>query len=155
MGMSRPVSRGPRQDLVDHHSGSIDERGHQSWNRLLVMAPFGEASWVLNLRVARRATITQHRRQEEVAAIELAPAEVVVFFRDVPAPLVQRYAGWRCGSCAPSIRSTSMTRWKRHRGRPVFELPFFPLKHVAYARRLSRAIAEIAKTKEDENSWRT
>jgi hypothetical protein len=40
-------------------------------------------------------------------------------------------------------------------GRPVFELPFFRLKHVACARRLSRAIAEIAKTKEDENSWRT
>jgi hypothetical protein len=38
-------------------------------------------------------SITQRRRQEEVAATELAPAEVVVFFRDVLATLVRRY-GW-------------------------------------------------------------
>lgn len=54
--------------------------------RRWVWCPWGDVHWVRNLRAARRATITAHRRQEEVAATELDPSERVGFFRDVIGP---------------------------------------------------------------------
>jgi deazaflavin-dependent oxidoreductase (nitroreductase family) len=57
--------------------------------RRWVLAPYGEGDWVRNLRAAGRATITAHRRKEEVRAIELDPARRAEFFRDVLAPLAR------------------------------------------------------------------
>jgi deazaflavin-dependent oxidoreductase (nitroreductase family) len=57
--------------------------------RRWVWAPWGEVEWVRNLRAARRATIRVHRRQEEVSATELEPAQRLGFFRDVLRPLAR------------------------------------------------------------------
>jgi deazaflavin-dependent oxidoreductase (nitroreductase family) len=59
--------------------------------RRWVWAPWGEVHWVRNLREARSATITMRRREEEVRAIELDPAERVGFFRDVLGPLARSF----------------------------------------------------------------
>lgn len=55
-----------------------------------VWAPWGDVHWVLNLRAARRATISVRRRSEEVAATELDEARRVEFFRDVLGPFARR-----------------------------------------------------------------
>jgi deazaflavin-dependent oxidoreductase (nitroreductase family) len=57
--------------------------------RCWVWAPWGEVEWVRNLRAAGRATVTAHRRSEEVRATELAPAQRLGFFRDVLTPLAR------------------------------------------------------------------
>jgi hypothetical protein len=44
---------------------------------------------VRNLRAAGRATVTAHRRSEEVRTTELTPAQRMGFFRDVLAPLAR------------------------------------------------------------------
>ena len=55
-----------------------------------LISPFGETDWVRNLRAAGRATIKVRRRKEEVAAVELEPAEAIAFIRDVLAPHARR-----------------------------------------------------------------
>jgi deazaflavin-dependent oxidoreductase (nitroreductase family) len=55
--------------------------------RRWIWAPWGEVHWVRNLRAAGRATITVRRREEEVSATELDPAERIAFFRDFLGPL--------------------------------------------------------------------
>jgi len=57
--------------------------------RRWVWAPWGDVNWVRNLRAAGHATITVGRRREEVVAIELDPAQRLVFFRDVLGPFVR------------------------------------------------------------------
>ncbi len=57
--------------------------------RRWVWAPWGEVEWVRNLRAAGHATITTHRRPEEVCATELEPTQRLGFFRDVLAPLAR------------------------------------------------------------------
>ena len=59
---------------------AIVEHAGRRW----IWAPFGEVDWVRNLRAAGEATITVGRRTEEVTAIELDPAERVVFFERRP-----------------------------------------------------------------------
>jgi deazaflavin-dependent oxidoreductase (nitroreductase family) len=61
-----------------------------------LISPFGETDWARNLRAAGRATITAGRRKEEVAAVELRPAEAVAFIRDVLAPHARRtrFGSW-------------------------------------------------------------
>jgi deazaflavin-dependent oxidoreductase (nitroreductase family) len=59
-------------------------------DRRWVWAPWGEVHWVLNLRAAGRATITVHRRSEEVIATELNEAQRLGFFRDVLGPFARR-----------------------------------------------------------------
>jgi len=87
-----------------------------------VLAPFGEVSWVHNLRNAGRATITRRRRKEEVTATELAPAEAVVFFRDVLAPLARRY-GWLAMWIVRNVDKIDIDDpVEAANGRPVFEL---------------------------------
>jgi deazaflavin-dependent oxidoreductase (nitroreductase family) len=58
--------------------------------RRWLMAPYGEVSWVRNLRAVGRATVTVRRRKEVAAADELGPAERVGFYRDVLGPLLAR-----------------------------------------------------------------
>ncbi|HEY7527024.1 MAG TPA: nitroreductase family deazaflavin-dependent oxidoreductase [Candidatus Limnocylindria bacterium] len=58
--------------------------------RRWIWAPWGEVQWVRNLRVARRATIRERGRSEEVVAEELDAEERIGFFRDVLAPLAHR-----------------------------------------------------------------
>jgi deazaflavin-dependent oxidoreductase (nitroreductase family) len=57
--------------------------------RRWIWAPWGEVHWVRNLRAAGRATITVRRREEEVSATELDPAERIAFFRDFLGPLAR------------------------------------------------------------------
>ncbi|HEY4633822.1 MAG TPA: nitroreductase family deazaflavin-dependent oxidoreductase [Candidatus Limnocylindrales bacterium] len=57
--------------------------------RRWVWSPWGEVHWVRNLRAAGRATITVHRRPEEVRAVELGPEQRVEFFRDTMGPLAR------------------------------------------------------------------
>jgi deazaflavin-dependent oxidoreductase (nitroreductase family) len=61
-----------------------------SSGRRWVWAPWGDVHWVLNLRAARRATITLRRRAEDVTAIELDEQQRVEFFRDVLGPFARR-----------------------------------------------------------------
>ena len=61
--------------------------------RRWIWAPWGEVNWVRNLRAAGRATLTRRGRMEEVAAIELDPAERVRFFRDVLGPYAESIPG--------------------------------------------------------------
>ncbi len=110
--------RGRRSGLPRTTPITIVETLGRRW----VLAPFGDVNWVHNLRAAGRATITQRRRKEEVAATELAPAEVVVFFRDVLAPLVRRY-GWLAMWIVRTIDKIDIDDpLEAARGRPVFEL---------------------------------
>src|SRR6476661_7670057 len=59
--------RGRKSGLPRTTPVAIIEVSGRRW----VWAPFGEVQWVRNLRAAGRATITVHRRQEEVRAVEL------------------------------------------------------------------------------------
>ena len=55
--------------------------------RRWVWSPWGDVQWVRNLRAAGRATITIRGRTEDVAAVELDPAQRVEFFRDILGPV--------------------------------------------------------------------
>lgn len=61
--------------------------------RRWIWAPWGDVHWVRNLRAAGRATISVRRRNEEVRATELDPAERVAYFRDVLGPLARSVRG--------------------------------------------------------------
>ena len=61
--------------------------------RRWVWAPWGEVDWVRNLRAAGKATVTMRRREQQVRATELDPADRERFFRDVLTPLSKRYPG--------------------------------------------------------------
>jgi deazaflavin-dependent oxidoreductase (nitroreductase family) len=58
--------------------------------RRWIWSPWGDVHWVRNLRAAGQATITVRRQQREVQAVELDPAQRVVFFRDTFAPYARR-----------------------------------------------------------------
>jgi len=110
--------RGRRSGLPRATPITILEASGGRW----VLAPFGEVSWVHNLRTASRATITRRRRKEEVTATELAPAEAVVFFRDVLAPLARRY-GWLAMWIVRNVDKIDIDDpVEAANGRPVFEL---------------------------------
>ena len=80
------TTRGRKTGLPRTTPLAIIEVSGRRW----VWAPWGEVNWVRNLRAAGRATIAVRRRQEEVRAIELDPAQRVEFFRDVLGPLARR-----------------------------------------------------------------
>jgi deazaflavin-dependent oxidoreductase (nitroreductase family) len=84
--------RGRKSGLPRSTPLTVIEMSGQRW----LMSPYGEVNWVRNLRAAGRATITLRRRKEEVAAVELGPAERLAFFRDVLGPLVRplRLGSW-------------------------------------------------------------
>jgi deazaflavin-dependent oxidoreductase (nitroreductase family) len=87
LGPNRLVTiRGRKTGLPRTTGLAVIESDGRRW----VWAPWGEVNWVRNLRAAGRATITRHRRPEEVGATELDPAERVSFFRDVYGPLARR-----------------------------------------------------------------
>lgn len=65
----------------------------QRGGRRFVWAPFGEVNWVKNLRAAGQATITYRREEEHVRAVELDPAQRLVFFRDILGPLARSMPG--------------------------------------------------------------
>ena len=81
--------RGRKSGLPRTTPVAIIEVSGRRW----VWAPWGEVHWVLNLRAARRATITVRRQTEEVIATELDPTERVGFFRDVLAPYARSIPG--------------------------------------------------------------
>ncbi len=89
--------------------------------RRWVWCPWGDVHWVRNLRAAGKATITVHRRAEEVRATELDPNERVAFFRDVLGPLAR---GMRGGVWfIRTVDGVDLTDpVKAADGRPVFEL---------------------------------
>jgi len=65
---------------------AVIEQSGRRW----VWGPWGEVEWVLNLRAARRATVTVRGRPVDVRATELEPAQRVAFFRDVLGPLARK-----------------------------------------------------------------
>ncbi len=78
--------RGRKSGLPRTTPVAIIEVSGRRW----VWAPWGDVHWVRNLRAAGRATITVRRRNEDVRATELDPAERIEFFRDVLGPLARR-----------------------------------------------------------------
>ena len=80
--------RGRKSGLPRTTPVAIIEVSGRRW----VWAPWGDVHWVRNLRAAGRATITVRRRNEDVRATELDPAERIEFFRDVLGPLARRIA---------------------------------------------------------------
>jgi deazaflavin-dependent oxidoreductase (nitroreductase family) len=101
---------------------AIIENAGRRW----IWAPWGEAQWARNLRAAGRATITLHRRAEDVTARELDRAERVAFFRDTLDPVASQT---RIGPLRPGrwfIRTVDSTDLDdpvaAAEGRVVFEL---------------------------------
>ena len=78
--------RGRKSGLPRTTPVAIIEASGRRW----VWAPWGDVHFVRNLRAADRATITVRRRNEDVRATELDPAERIEFFRDVLGPLAGR-----------------------------------------------------------------
>jgi deazaflavin-dependent oxidoreductase (nitroreductase family) len=118
MGFNALVTiRGRKSGVPRTTPLTIVEASGRRW----VMAPYGEVNWVRNLRTAGRATITVRRRTEEVAAVELAPAERIAFYRDVLAPLVARIpiGAWIIRRIDKVDVTDPVAAAK---GRPVFEL---------------------------------
>ena len=81
--------RGRKSGLPRTTPVAIIEVSGRRW----VWAPWGDVQWVRNLRAAGRATITKHRRKEDVRATELDPPERVAFFRDTLGPLARGIPG--------------------------------------------------------------
>ncbi len=77
--------RGRKTGLLRSTPVAIIEHEGRRW----VWCPWGEVQWVQNLRAAGEATVTAHRRAEQVQAIELSPEERVAFVRDVLAPVAR------------------------------------------------------------------
>jgi deazaflavin-dependent oxidoreductase (nitroreductase family) len=94
-----------------------------------LISPFGETDWVRNLRAAGRATIRVGRREEEVAAVELGPAQAIEFIRDVLAPHARRtrFGSW----FVRTIDKIDIDHPEEAAvGRPVFEIsPISPSDH--------------------------
>jgi deazaflavin-dependent oxidoreductase (nitroreductase family) len=87
LGYNRLVTiRGRKSGLPRTAAIAVLKVGERRW----VWAPWGEVNWVRNLRAARRATIAERGRDEEVRASELDSAERIVFFRDVLGPFARR-----------------------------------------------------------------
>lgn len=61
--------------------------------RRWVWSPWGETQWVRNLRAARRATVSQRGREQEMTATELDPMERIAFFREVLGPEARAMRG--------------------------------------------------------------
>jgi deazaflavin-dependent oxidoreductase (nitroreductase family) len=86
-----------------------------------LISPFREAAWVWNLRAAGRATIIVRGRREEVAAVELAPADAEAFIRDVLAPHARRT--WLGGWIVRNFDRIDIDQpAEAAKGRPIFEL---------------------------------
>lgn len=86
LGPNAPITiRGRRSGRPRSTPLALIEASGRRW----VWAPWGEVDWVRNLRAAGRATVTAHRRSEEVRTTELTPAQRMGFFRDVLAPLAR------------------------------------------------------------------
>jgi deazaflavin-dependent oxidoreductase (nitroreductase family) len=83
---SGPGIQGRKSGLPRTTPVAIIEVSGRRW----VWAPWGDLHWVRNLRAAGRATITVRRRNDDVRAIELDPAERIEFFRGVLGPLARR-----------------------------------------------------------------
>lgn len=77
--------RGRRSGLPRTTPVAIIDVSGRRW----IWSPYSAHQWVRNLRAAGRATVTVHRRREEVRATELDLAQRVEFFRDYYGPLVR------------------------------------------------------------------
>ncbi|CAA9539243.1 MAG: hypothetical protein AVDCRST_MAG59-659 [uncultured Thermomicrobiales bacterium] len=83
-----------------------------------LQSPFGEVDWVRNLRAAGRGTLTRGRRVEEVAVVELSPAEAAPVYQGTlasfPAPVRARFG------VAPGAPLAAFEEEARHH--PMFRL---------------------------------
>lgn len=110
--------RGRKSGLLRMTPVTIVEHAGRRW----VFGVFGEAEWVRNLRVARRATITARRRKEDVMALELGPEGAIAFFRDGLAPRYRR-TNWLGRWIVRNLDKVDVENpVEAARGRPVFEL---------------------------------
>jgi deazaflavin-dependent oxidoreductase (nitroreductase family) len=86
-----------------------------------LISPFGEVSWVRNLRAAGHATLRVGRHREEVAAVELGPEDSAAFIRDVVAPRARR--SWFGQWFVRNVDKIDIDHPEEAaHGRPVFEL---------------------------------
>ena len=58
--------------------------------RRFLIGAYGHVIWVRNLRAAGEGTIEVGHKAAPIKAVELTPAEVAAFFRDILAPFVSR-----------------------------------------------------------------
>ena len=114
--------RGRKSGLPRSTPVTIVEEAGRRW----VFGVFGEAEWVRNLRVARRATVTARRRKEDVMAVEQGPDEAIAFFRDGLAPRYRR-TNWLGRWIVRNLDKVDVENpVEAASGRPVFEL--YPLE---------------------------
>ena len=111
--------RGRKSGALRSTPVALVEVGGRRW----IVGTFGEVNWVQNLRAAGDATITVKRRALPVQAIELSPAEVSSFFREVLTPYISRVplGRWMIGTLlgARDILNDPEGAASSH---PVFEL---------------------------------
>jgi deazaflavin-dependent oxidoreductase (nitroreductase family) len=111
--------RGRKSGALRSTPVALVEVGGRRW----IVGTFGEVNWVQNLRAARDATISVKRRALPVQAIELSPAEVSSFFREVLTPYINRvpFGRWMIGTLlgARDILNDPEGAASSH---PVFEL---------------------------------
>jgi deazaflavin-dependent oxidoreductase (nitroreductase family) len=111
--------RGRKSGALRSTPVALVEVGGRQW----IVGTFGEVNWVQNLRADGDATITVKRRALPVQAIELSPAEVSTFFREVLNPYINRVplGRWMIGTLlgARDILNDPEGAAATH---PVFEL---------------------------------
>ena len=115
--------RGRKSGLPRTTPVTIVDQAGRRW----VFGVFGDAEWVRNLRVARRATITSRRRKEDVMAVEQGPEGAIEFFRDGLAPRYRR-TPWLGRWIVRNLDKVDVDNpVEAAKGRPVFEL--YPIEH--------------------------
>jgi deazaflavin-dependent oxidoreductase (nitroreductase family) len=70
--------RGRRSGRVYRTPVSVVQRGSARW----LVAPYGERSWVVNARAARRVTLRRGRDVEELCVVDVPPDERAAILRD-------------------------------------------------------------------------
>jgi deazaflavin-dependent oxidoreductase (nitroreductase family) len=110
---------------VLHHRGRRTGRGHSTPVTLIedergrfLVAPYGERSWVKNVRAAGEASLERSGRRERLRAVELPPEEA--------APILREYARKTALAtrwCFDAPPDAPEERWREEaRTHPVFRL---------------------------------
>ena len=109
--------RGRKSGIPRTNPVAVIEFNGRRW----IWAPWGEVNWVRNLRAAGEASISKHRRTDEVRATELTPDQRIGFFRNDLGGLARRFpfGVW----FIRTVDSVDLNDPEgAAKGRPVFEL---------------------------------